>query len=188
MLQGWFLGHSSGCQGASLTVSHQPHALSLQPCSWWWLPQNTFSISSEGIVLFPEPFWLRAGLDGSAMAAALPSSDNASAKPRGCVLWPPRHLAVRHVKPLLQPLLSNCAIFGLATRELRSSQRKAGGDPFPSPPCRTPSPIPPMATGQPLPCLEARLGSAEVSSQPAQHWLWDSSGLCQTPIKLYTFS
>lgn len=36
------------------------------------------------------------------------------------------------------------------------------------------------------------MGSTEMGSQPPSSpsppWLWDSSGLCQTPIKLYKFS
>lgn len=36
------------------------------------------------------------------------------------------------------------------------------------------------------------MGSTEMGSQPPSSpnppWLWDSSGLCQAPIKLYKFS
>lgn len=73
VLQGWFLGHPWGFQGSSLAVSHQPHAPSLQPCSRSWLPQYTSSISSKDTVLFPEHFWLGAGLGALLQRWLLPS-------------------------------------------------------------------------------------------------------------------
>lgn len=103
---------------------------------------NTSPACSEGIL--PPSGGLGWGL------VALPGSGDPSLKPR-CTrlgLWPPRHLAVLHVKSLLQPLLSNQAIFGLPAREPRSAHRSSADNPI-SPPCRIPSHVQPLAVLRP---------------------------------------
>lgn len=116
-------------------MTNQPHTQHLQPPLVVVASPQTISLPAARGFCLPWGAWLGVGCPSSAVAAALPRSRDASLKPR-CTrmgLWPPRHLAVLHVKSLLQPLLSNRAIFGLPAREPRSAHRSSADNPIHTP-------------------------------------------------------